>query len=368
MSLRRETGTSKWLLGILVLFALSLVALLLHIFAPPKPPGPIPPPPKPNAFPELLYAAALITGAKPDLNKDDPAERAAYVAANLPALRAVLLALSRPCEGPPDMMNIARRRTPSGENTALKEIAHLLSQARRAAEEANNWNEALETAEALLKLSRVVPVHGTFIDHLQATAFERIATDTLGRQVASLSPTHCRQAITALREHDRLRPDYGRLAEWDAYYTRWMHRDLDNFRGTAGIEWKEFIAAHNPFSTYWAEQAKQAEEVVSVLNRQTAIARLLQVSLALRLFELENGSPPRELGKLVPHFLPELPTDPFGNAPPRYGLKGTNWLLYSVGPDRVDNRGVPIPWPLPSSGVPSGDIVISNSVTLPLRR
>jgi hypothetical protein len=368
VNLSRETSTSRWLLGMLVLFVLSLVALLLHLFAPPKPPGPIPSPPRPNAFPELLAAAVLIIGAQPDPIKDDPAERAAYVAANLPALRAVRLAISKPCEGPPDMMNFAKRRTRSGEGPALFKIEHLLRQARRAAEEANNWNEALETAEALLKLSRVVPAHGTFLDHLKATAFERSATDMLGRRAAFLSPAHCRQAITALREHDRMRPDYGRLAEWDAYYTRWMHRDLDNFRGTVGIEWKDFIAAYNPFSTYWTEQAKQSEEIVSLLNRQKAVARLLQVSLALRLFELENGSPPSALDILVPHLLPELPADPFGNTPPRYRLTGTNWLLYSVGPDRVDNRGVPIPWPLPSSGVPSGDIVISNSVALPLRQ
>jgi|GEM_PF-2961762 len=352
----------------LVLIVLSLVALLLHLFAPPKPPGPIPPPPKPNAFPELLSAAALITGAKPDPNKDDPAERAAYVAANLPALWAVILALSKPCEGPPDMMNITKRRMLAAENAALMEVERLLRHARRAAEESNDWNKALEAAEALLKLSRVAPAHGTFIDHLRANAFERTATDMLGRRTASLSPAHCRQAITALREHDRMRPDYGRLAEWDAYHTRWMHRDLNNFRGTSGIEWKDFIAAHNPFSSYWAEQTKQAEEIVSVLNRQKAVARLLQVSLALRLFELEKGSPAPDLGKLVPQFLPELPTDPFGNTPPHYNLTGTNWVLYSVGPDKVDNRGVPIPWPLPSTGVPSGDIVISNSVALPLRQ
>ncbi len=111
MNQNRETSPSRWVLGIVVLFAFSLVTLLLHLFAPPKPPGPIPSPPKSNAFPELLSAAALITGAVPDLIKDDPAERAAYVAANLPAVRAVLLALSKPCEGPPDMMNIAKRRT-----------------------------------------------------------------------------------------------------------------------------------------------------------------------------------------------------------------------------------------------------------------
>ncbi len=367
MNRSHEFGANKWPLGIVVLFLLALSALLLHLFAPPKPPGPIPSPPAPNAFPELISAATLITGTKPDVIKNDPVERAAYVAANLTALRAVLLALTMPCEGPPDMMNIAKRRIPLGEGPALFEIAHLLRQACRAAEEASNWNDALAAAEAQLQLSRVVPSHGTFIDHLKATAFERVATDMFGRQAASLTAAQCRQAIIALRQHDQLRADYERLAEWDKYYTCWMHRDLNNFRGTAGIEWKDFIAAHNPFSAYWTEHAKQSEEIVSVLNRQKAVARLLQVSLAVRLFELESGSLPRELGNLVPQFLPELPADPFGNTPLRYSLNGTNWLLYSVGPDRVDNRGVPSPSPPPSSGVPTGDIVISNSIVLPPR-
>jgi hypothetical protein len=347
---------------------LSVVLLFMHVFAPPKPPGPIPPPPNPNAYPELLSAAALVTRLSPEmLVRDDPTERAAYVAANRPALQAIILALSKPCKAPPDSMNVAKRRAGVITVHALMEAARLLSQACRAAEEAGNWNEALEAANAALKLSRVAPAHGTFIDHLKATGFERSATDMLGRRMTLLSPEQCRQALAALREHEQSRPDYGKLAEWDAYYTRWMHRDLANFRSTTGIEWREFIAVHNPFSSYWTEQAKQAKEVGSVLNQQAAKARLLQVSLALRLFESENGSPPRELRELVPKFLPELPLDPFAKALPCYRLNGTNWLLYSLGPDEVDNRGIPMTWPSPISGVPSGDIVISNSVALPSR-
>jgi len=69
--------------------------------------------------------------------------------------------------------------------------------------------------------------------------------------------------------------------------------------------------------------------------------RLVMVEMALRSYKCDQGSGPENLGLLVPKYLNRLPTDPFSGNPLVYHPMGTNWILYSLGPDRVDDGGKP---------------------------
>jgi hypothetical protein len=69
--------------------------------------------------------------------------------------------------------------------------------------------------------------------------------------------------------------------------------------------------------------------------------RLLTTELALRCYRCDHGSAPGSLQQLVPKYLQRAPSDPFSGHPLIYRPSGTNWLLYSVGPDRVDDGGKP---------------------------
>lgn len=83
-----------------------------------------------------------------------------------------------------------------------------------------------------------------------------------------------------------------------------------------------------------------------------AMDELLSVTLALHAWRLENGSYPASLSELVPEYLKWLPRDPFAlKGTFRYRAKGSRYLLYSLGPDSVDNSGTWI------SGRIKGDIV-----------
>jgi hypothetical protein len=44
----------------------------------------------------------------------------------------------------------------------------------------------------------------------------------------------------------------------------------------------------------------------------------------------------------VPKYLQRVPSDPFSGHPLVCRPQGTTWLLYSVGPDRVDDGGKPM--------------------------
>ncbi|MEO6909243.1 MAG: hypothetical protein ABI210_15265 [Abditibacteriaceae bacterium] len=64
---------------------------------------------------------------------------------------------------------------------------------------------------------------------------------------------------------------------------------------------------------------------------------------ALRAYKMDKGHYPKNLKALVPTYLHKVPIDPFdGIAPLHYQLQGEKYLLWSIGPDGVDNHGTPI--------------------------
>jgi hypothetical protein len=75
--------------------------------------------------------------------------------------------------------------------------------------------------------------------------------------------------------------------------------------------------------------------------RSEAGLDLLWTAVALRVWQAEHGAPPDSLDQLVPGLLPAVPRDPFVDQPLRYRREGANFVLYSVGPDRVDDGGRP---------------------------
>ena len=63
------------------------------------------------------------------------------------------------------------------------------------------------------------------------------------------------------------------------------------------------------------------------------------VALALTLFHRRHGAWPERLDDLVPDLLPAIPADRFTGQPLRYRVVDGRPLVYSVGPDKLDNGG-----------------------------
>ena len=62
-------------------------------------------------------------------------------------------------------------------------------------------------------------------------------------------------------------------------------------------------------------------------------------AIAVERYRRKEGKLPQRLDDLVPDFLPQIPTDPFDGRPLRYRVREEEYLIYSVGADRVDNGG-----------------------------
>jgi hypothetical protein len=61
--------------------------------------------------------------------------------------------------------------------------------------------------------------------------------------------------------------------------------------------------------------------------------------IAIERYRRIHGELPRSLDQLAPDFLAEPPKDPFDGAPLRYRIDATGCIVYSVGPDGLDQDG-----------------------------
>lgn len=105
--------------------------------------------------------------------------------------------------------------------------------------------------------------------------------------------------------------------------------------------------------------------MLKIINRDaqhTARMRLIQTALAIEQFRLKHGELPKQLQDLKPDYLKDIPLDPFDEKELRYSKTADGYLLYSVGPNQVDDGGY-LALPLISKeAAPAGDL------SLPIHR
>jgi hypothetical protein len=87
----------------------------------------------------------------------------------------------------------------------------------------------------------------------------------------------------------------------------------------------------NPATARWDEGARRADA-----TRQAA-----RLAVAAFLYREKNGHFPENLNDLTPEFIFSLPTDPFDGKPMKLKRTDHGIVVYSVGPDMVDNGGAP---------------------------
>ena len=76
----------------------------------------------------------------------------------------------------------------------------------------------------------------------------------------------------------------------------------------------------------------------SARARQPLLAAC-SVAFALAAFKKDNGQFPARLDDLAPKYLPTIPNDLFSDKPLIYRLEDKGYLLYSVGPNGIDDGG-----------------------------
>jgi len=80
--------------------------------------------------------------------------------------------------------------------------------------------------------------------------------------------------------------------------------------------------------------------IIIKYRRRAAELRATAVVLALRQYQQAEQHSPQTLQDLVPKYLSEVPVDPFDGKPLRYRVRTDGrWIVYSVGPNQLDENG-----------------------------
>jgi hypothetical protein len=139
---------------------------------------------------------------------------------------------------------------------------------------------------------------------------------------------------------DQARPLIAKFEQIDSARVSWaeVRRNENSFARS------QISKTGNPISllvAWWQVRPARNKALVRH-NLAVTHVRLLTVELALRCYQLKNARLPPHLDELATNHLGRIPLDPFTQQPLIYRPQDTNWLLYSVGPDGVDDGGKPV--------------------------
>jgi hypothetical protein len=126
---------------------------------------------------------------------------------------------------------------------------------------------------------------------------------------------------------------------------RWMNRAIDVARlpahEQAAVE-KELdheLRASRVEGSLMSLLLPAIFKVSEAHRRKLAFVRCIQATLAVERYSRDKGTWPASLEKLKPDFLGVVPLDPFDGKPLRYRRVADGVIVYSVGPDGIDNGG-----------------------------
>ncbi len=338
---RRLRTTLIWMAGVSI--AVLVTALLLRAVARPQPPPPLP---NPNGYDSFVQAGALAS--LPATHFTDLSHEAlrAVIQTNNEALRLLRVGLTQKTIAP----RAAFYYTNSLQSLArLKGLAQLLAAEGRLAELEDRPADAARSYVDCIRLGNESSRGGVLIQRLVGVACEGIGYQPLVKILPKLGDAELRELTSGVEEIRRA------CVPWEEVWCAEKRQSHTPFRSrlTEPLQWKT--------------KALFRQKDSGILAQLT----LLTVELALRSYVAENGKPPAQLNELTPKFLKDIPPDPFNGKPLVYRPQGTNWLLYSVGPDRVDSGGVPVirrsskqvsvGLPFFSINVPAGDVFYDST-------
>jgi len=312
----------RWLVGVGAVAAASVVAWLGLTLAPAPAPAPLP---SPNGYDDLLKAGAAASPNVSDYGFMSNAALRQLVSTNAEALRLLRVGLGRKCAVPPaTLTNSGAMLT---ELAGMKRLAQLLVAEAQVHTADNQPAAAADSALDSMRLGNQISRGGPLIHHLVGIACEAIGRGSLLKVLPELTPAESRRVLSALQEIDRTRVSFEEVARNERAY---FYRELRNYPNP--ILWVRAL---------WNFGASR-QLALEKHKRIVAFNRLLATELALRCYCAERSSgPPPRLEDLVPEYLAAVPEDPFSGRPLIYRPNRTKWLLYSVGPDGVDNGGRP---------------------------
>ena len=309
----------------LVVSALVVVALVFVLFLATRP-ARWPPLPNPNGYSDFLSAAMLVTGDVYAASTNTHEIFRDFMTTNAEPLRRVRLGLTRQCSAPTEEM-LTNIPGLMNDLPGLKRIGQLIAADGRLAEQENRIPDAAQSYVTGIRYGDELSRGGFIINRLVGVACEALSYNPLASLAPKLTCDEARPIITELEKIERDGVTWDEIAQNENSLV--LH-ELRHYKNP--VVWA---------MQYW-QNRRAKKSAQDKHDRFNARLRLLTAELALRCYQADQGRVAQSLNELVPKYLQHLPEDPFSHRPLIYRPIGTNWLLYSVGVDRVDDGGKPV--------------------------
>lgn len=221
---------------------------------------------------------------------------------------------------------VLRSENPSTDALAEARVNHLFSHRRQAnrilrADEAAMLN-TMADLDAQLALSTVHWLGGT---DTEGTYF--------GHRTAALS-------IFGLGPFYRL---FVVLPSVTAY-----RRAMQRIHYVASLPYNEFLEERKRIEPdlegqgVFVSAASGSFNVIRATYYGDAYNLVAYTALAMHRYRAQHGHFPDRLAELTPKVIPIVPGDPFSKQPLKLAQTKRGWVVYSVGPDTIDNHGAPL--------------------------
>ena len=280
---------------------------------------------KPNGYDDLLQAADRLSNVLvPFADETPPASAAAFVARHQAALKQIRTGLSRECQVPLSYTF----DYPSADYGKVRQLARALD---LEAEVATNEGRMADTARIgvdCMRLGNEISRGGLKIHWLVGNSMESYGFHRIAEVRHSLSADECREAVNAIDVIDSEREALGAIQQREHAWSQHV------------FGWRYTLAR----AVCAPVRAAYETDLTWIGVRNEARTRLLQTDLAIRAFQLEHNRYPDRLDELVPSLLRKIPVDPYCDKPLVYRREGKEYLLYSAGPNGVDDGGQRVSW------------------------
>jgi len=205
-----------------------------------------------------------------------------------------------------------------------KSLVRLFEEEGRLAEMENRYGDAAHSYVDAIRFGNEISRGAFIINRLVGIACEAIGENPLAKLVPKLKPDEARSVITALEKIDAARVTWAEVCRNENRFVRY-----------------QLSKGFNPITWVMTRLQRWRSIQKAEMRHKRVIAheRLLAIELALRCYESEQGHAPTGLEQLVPNYIQRVPIDPFSDKPVIYRPQGTDWLVYSVGEDGVDDGG-----------------------------
>ncbi len=262
-------------------------------------PAPTPvlePLPSPNGYDEFVRAAQLSVWANGHFLEGN--ELRTHLEKNQEPLRLIRKALSHQWRQP-------SIQDPSHPGPLLgmeyfNKVTGLLSDERRFAIEAGRTDHALLITTDLLRIAHLFPIGGFLSDKNWSLLLEEQCLSDFGELEPATSGTSIQKLISTLIQMETAAEPH----EMAVTRNRAFLENAWTFTERVAEMWKNrtLFPSHDFMSS--------ESDLVDAMHRTARLRRQLMIRLATHIYQLEKGTPPRQISDLVPNILPMIPVDP----------------------------------------------------------